>query len=154
MKIEVSRLPRDGVWLEEEEPAALLDLETDPHARAAGPIRCRIFAQAAGQELIVKGDLAAPVRLCCAWCGEFFSTTVRVSSFLRAFPLTDAAETVDVSNDIREDVLLGIPDYPSCSPDCKGLCPRCGRNLNHGECTCPAEPERGRGWAWGELRLP
>lgn len=39
-------------------------------------------------------------------------------------------------NDIRELILVEIPDYPCCSETCKGLCPSCGKNLNMAPCSC------------------
>src|SRR5262245_18778276 len=37
---------------------------------------------------------------------------------------------------IFEQVYLGLPLKPLCRPDCLGLCPRCGTNLNAGDCAC------------------
>lgn len=37
---------------------------------------------------------------------------------------------------VREQVLLTLPDRLLCKPDCKGLCPHCGQNLNEASCTC------------------
>ena len=44
---------------------------------------------------------------------------------------------------VREQVLLSLPGRTLCKPDCKGLCPRCGQNLNLATCSCgdaPADP--------------
>ncbi len=44
---------------------------------------------------------------------------------------------------VREQVLLSLPSRTLCKPDCKGLCPRCGQNLNSATCSCdeaPADP--------------
>ncbi len=44
---------------------------------------------------------------------------------------------------VREQVLLSLPGRALCQPDCKGLCPRCGQNLNQATCSCedaPADP--------------
>ena len=44
---------------------------------------------------------------------------------------------------VREQVLLSLPSRTLCKPDCKGLCPRCGQNLNLAKCSCdeaPADP--------------
>ena len=38
---------------------------------------------------------------------------------------------------IREQVLLALPMKPLCTPDCRGLCPSCGTNLNRSTCDCP-----------------
>ncbi len=37
---------------------------------------------------------------------------------------------------VREQVLLSLPSRILCKPDCKGLCPRCGQNLNIAGCDC------------------
>ena len=37
---------------------------------------------------------------------------------------------------LREQVLLSLPVRTLCREDCKGLCPRCGRDLNSESCTC------------------
>ena len=41
---------------------------------------------------------------------------------------------------LREQVLLSLPVRTLCKPDCKGLCPRCGVNRNHEDCSCDATP--------------
>lgn len=37
---------------------------------------------------------------------------------------------------VREQVLLSLPSRTLCKEDCKGLCPRCGQNLNLASCKC------------------
>jgi uncharacterized protein len=49
---------------------------------------------------------------------------------------------------LREQVLLSLPARTLCRQDCKGLCPRCGQNLNSEACTCDAAPVDPR---WGAL---
>ena len=39
---------------------------------------------------------------------------------------------------VREQVLLSLPGRTLCQEDCKGLCARCGQNLNSGSCNCAA----------------
>ncbi len=43
---------------------------------------------------------------------------------------------IDLSPAVREQILLQIPSSPLCREDCKGLCPRCGKDLNEGDCGC------------------
>ena len=50
---------------------------------------------------------------------------------------------------VREALILSMPIKPLCRPDCRGLCPRCGENLNVSSCTCGPQPEDPR---WGALR--
>ena len=47
--------------------------------------------------------------------------------------------------DIIEQIVLELPMYQLCSPDCPGLCPHCGRKLSEGDCDCAAkEAERAK----------
>ena len=50
-------------------------------------------------------------------------------------------DDIDLSDDIRESIILEMPAKILCSEDCKGLCPRCGQDLNQGKCNCCLEPE-------------
>ncbi|HHW46269.1 MAG TPA: DUF177 domain-containing protein [Clostridiales bacterium] len=43
---------------------------------------------------------------------------------------------LDLKELVYTEVLLFLPTKNLCKPDCKGICPSCGRNLNDGECGC------------------
>lgn len=48
-------------------------------------------------------------------------------------------ERIDLDELFREDILLELPTKYLCSPSCRGICPKCGKNLNQGDCGCKAE---------------
>ena len=48
---------------------------------------------------------------------------------------------IDLEPLLRTAVSLALPFSPLCTEDCKGLCPRCGANLNEGPCDCEPEDE-------------
>lgn len=52
------------------------------------------------------------------------------------YPLAETASHVDVTGAVREELALAAPAYPLCREDCRGLCPRCGADLNQGPCGC------------------
>lgn len=52
---------------------------------------------------------------------------------------------------LREQVLLSLPARTLCHQDCKGLCPRCGQNLNSEACACEAAPADPRWSALSDL---
>lgn len=54
------------------------------------------------------------------------------------FPLSRGRSglEVDLRPALREQWLLEAPAFVLCRPDCKGLCPTCGANLNLGACRC------------------
>jgi uncharacterized protein len=45
---------------------------------------------------------------------------------------------LDLRGEAREALLLELPMTPHCREDCRGLCPRCGADLNDGPCGCAA----------------
>ena len=60
----------------------------------------------------------------------------------------DAGE-LDLKEAIREEVILSQTLLVLCDPDCKGLCPQCGVNLNEESCECSVEEADPR---WDALR--
>lgn len=46
------------------------------------------------------------------------------------------APFLDLAALLWEEFSLALPVKPLCKPDCKGLCPECGKNLNEGACGC------------------
>ena len=60
-------------------------------------------------------------------------------------------ERLDLDRLILEDVLLDLPGQFLCREDCKGLCPRCGKNWNEGLCGCGAPVVDARLGALGQL---
>lgn len=58
-------------------------------------------------------------------------------------------ETFSISDIIREQVILAMPLQPLCKNSCKGLCQRCGKDLNEGPCGCRSHHEDPR---WKPLK--
>ena len=48
---------------------------------------------------------------------------------------------------MREQVLLSLPNRTLCKEDCKGLCPRCGQNLNQEPCNCNPASDASMKWS-------
>ncbi len=147
IRIETTQIGEDGYSVSGEEPGELLDLAHDPVARDPGPISYELTVELAGTELVVRGQVEVPLQLRCSRCAHFFSTTARVSSFLHAYECSEHLEFLDVSDDVREDLLLEIPGFPLCDEGCKGLCAQCGQNLNEGRCGCVPPQEGASPWS-------
>ena|SRR5712691_1135518 len=54
-----------------------------------------------------------------------------------SYPLAREATQIDLRPAVREELLLAVPRWVLCREDCRGLCPRCGKDLNAGPCDCP-----------------
>ncbi len=60
--------------------------------------------------------------------------------------LIDPHQNLDLTEALRQYRVMAEPMQPLCQPDCLGLCPRCGYNLNQGPCGCPRQDTDAR-WA-------
>jgi uncharacterized protein len=60
--------------------------------------------------------------------------------------------SLELEDVLREQVLLSLPAKTLCREDCKGLCPRCGINLNTETCTCEETKSDPRWTALSDLR--
>lgn len=58
-----------------------------------------------------------------------------------AYAIDTRAADLDLGPMVREELLLAVPDYALCREDCRGLCARCGKDLNEGACECGHEPD-------------
>ena len=117
------------------------------------------------KDIRLRGRLSTGLELQCARCLEPVKQDVNRDFELLYRPqgsdagrdelsVTDAeaeigyyqGEGVLLEDVLREQVLLAIPLKVTCRPDCKGLCPQCGKNLNQEQCSCSNEVEDPR-WA-------
>lgn len=115
------------------ESAEILELSGD--AEPAGEIRYELNASMAGQDLVVRGEASVPVKAECARClGEVVRTLCAKDICIVRENVP--AREVDITADIREELLLTMPSRFLCSEECKGICPGCGVNLNEKRCTC------------------
>lgn len=55
------------------------------------------------------------------------------------FPLE--GDNADLEDIVRTVFVLNLDSKLLCREDCKGICPRCGKNLNGGPCDCRKEPD-------------
>jgi uncharacterized protein len=56
---------------------------------------------------------------------------------------------IDLADDVRQTLLLAFPLKNVCREECRGLCSRCGKNLNEGSCDCKETLVDGR---WDKLK--
>ena len=139
MKIQVNRIPEEGLRERASYDPAALDMERDD-VHLVQPFAVDAFITKADTELVVDADIRCPVRLACARCVEEFDSTVTAKALFTYQVAAD--DVVDITEDVRQEVILAYPMVPVCRPDCKGLCASCGQNLNAGTCSHQAEAAR------------
>lgn len=119
-----------------EESVSILDLENDPFARGKNTIHYDLTVRCLNDEILVRGTLSVELACLCSRCADWFRNILRVPAFVRSYMLSSENEVIDLTADIREDILLALPMNPVCSSKCRGLCPVCGANLNKQSCAC------------------
>lgn len=119
--------------LEEQIPAAELDVETADHPRLVKPVDVQVHAEIQDDEVFAQIGAEARVQLPCARCLEPFETTLSLQCEATA-PITQ--DYLDVTEEVRQQLLLALPPQPLCRDNCKGICASCGKNLNKGACAC------------------
>jgi uncharacterized protein len=67
--------------------------------------------------------------------------------------LIDSHQVLDLTEAVRQYRLTAEPLQTLCRPDCLGLCPRCGYDLNQGPCGCPGQETDARWTALAELAV-
>ena len=152
-EINTARLDDGEKRFEGEIPGSILEIDDENDGRPAGPIRYDLKASLVTGNLLVKGKLEADIEFACFRCGESYKATVKDFEFLRLIKLAVPDECVNLTEDIRESIILAFPTKPLCKPGCKGLCGRCGKNLNKGKCGCASRSVENRWSALDGLKL-
>ncbi len=138
MKIELRQLSdyQDVIIQAEENPSAL-DLETTG-ILISGPVKVKAIVSKIENSLNLKINLQAKALGQCSRCLN--DIVLPIAKDFRLNIAIDKSDTsIDISEDIRQEIILEYPDKPLCKETCLGLCVNCGRNLNEGNCNCKEE---------------
>ncbi len=135
MKINLRNFPAEGRDFEGEDPVDILDIQ-DPEYRFEAPIHYRLHGQVLGHALVVTGRVWTQVGMTCVRCLKGSGQKVEVRDFVVHREIAPTDDFADLTENLREDILLALPQNPLCSKDCRGLCPVCGLDLNENNCSC------------------
>lgn len=84
--------------------------------------------------LVISGELTAKGETVCGRCLKKMPSVID-ESVQNIIQFKDEVE-IDIWDGFREQLILNHPLRFVCSPDCKGLCPSCGCDLNVTQCQC------------------
>jgi uncharacterized protein len=134
MKIEIAKIPPEGYLLEEDFQAQSLELETEV-IKLDGPIKAKAQVSKITNAITVKLSLSGCLRMSCSRCLREFQDKLD-KKFTLNFPIDKLETKIDLDPEIRDQIILDYPINPLCRQDCKGLCPKCGIDLNQVQCNC------------------
>ena len=112
------------------------------------PVTVKLQVTNTGKSLLVQGQIATELIVPCGRCLEDFVLPLRVDyedEWVQSGRATEEQaenaflfdrDEVDIASRIIEQIVLALPMKFTCTPECQGLCPTCGTNLNKGQCEC------------------
>jgi len=134
MKIRLNQIPSDGIVLEEKISPGELDLNTED-IKVYSPIKVKAEIYRISNAVTVNLLVSAQITTECGRCLK--ETNIDLNKIIKLNYQVDSQEQyLDLDQDIREELILEYPLRSLCKPDCKGLCPKCGKSLNEGGCSC------------------
>lgn len=150
MKINISNLSQ-GTH-DYELPKSAVELELPDHF--IGDIAARVTLEKSSRQILLRAQITSHALFQCDRCLDEFKKEI-TPAFQLVYvwdaqdhsadsdddirKLTPDTNIIDISDAVRDSVLLAVPLKLLCREDCAGLCQRCGKNLNHtanGSCDC------------------
>ncbi|MBM4139917.1 MAG: DUF177 domain-containing protein [Nitrospira sp.] len=147
MKVLISEIPVEGLDFDIKETIKSDDLSS--------PVRGQLRILKIGAEVVVRGNLMADVELQCSRCMKDFRSEVSIPVDVIYHPVEElrgeekhalrveeldmgfySGGILDLFDLIEEQIMLNLPMKPLCNELCKGICLKCGADLNAGDCAC------------------
>ncbi|MGD9141011.1 MAG: DUF177 domain-containing protein [bacterium] len=130
------------------------------------PVSLALDAMRSTAEIVLRGRAGVDVTLDCGRCLKQYGTRLEAGlNILCVFgqvapdgvdgcregviEISANSRFIDISGEVRSELMLVLPVKPLCSDDCKGLCPVCGANLNETTCSCERDEHDSR---WDALK--
>lgn len=133
MKVKLSEISQNGLTLSEPFDPAAMNLQT-PQLSFAAPLKVTAQFQKEQDTVFVRVEAEGQRTMICGRCLE--NTSDRYDGQFDLGYSVKGQFVLDITDDIRQEILLSYPVRFLCKEDCLGLCPRCGKNLNTGPCDC------------------
>lgn len=160
MKIRIDDIKDKPLVLAAEEEIAdypvLSRMQEEGDCVFLAPVRIQVTATREYDHFRVAGTIETAARMGCSRCLAEFETGVR-SAFTIFYTrqvngagdedevelaeqdlvwATFAGDEIDLLGEVQEQVIMELPFKPLCREECRGLCSRCGADLNQGVCGC------------------
>lgn len=130
-------------------------VQLDEDLKVLGPITGHVRMRRVNPGLLIDGWVDLVLEQECARCLKAIEQPTHITFAERFYPTVDVMtgtpippvkeddvfaiddhHQVNLTEAIRQAVLLAVPLVPLCKEDCAGLCPQCGQDFNAGQCAC------------------
>ena len=167
IRIEIDAIPEGSTHIDLLEDACELEVPGDSGIKSfVSPVRLDLDVMRSSTEIVLRGSAGVDVTFDCGRCLREYST--RLEAGLNILCLLGAASSedmdgcregvievplnsrfIDISDEVRSELMVHLPVKPLCDEGCKGLCPICGTDLNETSCSCKSDEHDSR---WDALR--
>lgn len=134
MKIKVKEIPRDGLQINETIDAEKIGL-IDDEFKVVSPLKITGEVHRSRTTITSELQVSGKYEFSCARCLEKV-VVPRKDDIALDTQLEPTDDIFDLGEEIRQEIILDVPNIVLCKPDCRGLCPGCGVNLNNEKCKC------------------
>ena len=161
MLIHIDNITEEGLSLEFAEPAAsfpvLADMQQQNEVLFPGLVQTRLNIALLDGMVNVTGTVNVEAVFYCSRCLGEYRAPIHSSfalTYVKDLPEVEgegddveispedmglmlySGDTIDLREAVQQEVVMALPLRPLCATDCKGLCPKCGANLNQEVCSC------------------
>ncbi|MDE1920529.1 MAG: DUF177 domain-containing protein [Candidatus Omnitrophica bacterium] len=134
IKISIRDIPSKGLDIDRDVSMEGLGLSCE-EVDIRTPINVKAHLEKTGNVVIAAARIRAEFGFLCARCLQEMSEA-QERSYKFDFELDPAVEYIDLGEEIRQEIIMANPARVLCRKDCKGICPKCGVNLNVEKCKC------------------
>jgi uncharacterized protein len=169
LSIHIGSITDHGLNLNEREDATGLPLLSAVAGEGGllfiRPVHVIVHATLSGETVLIDGIAETQVRLPCSRCLEPFDLKIKTGFSATAVPeipslidqeaaddieltaddlnvIAYSGDSIDLRNEIAQQIIMALPFKPLCRDTCKGLCSRCGVDLNQTSCRCSPLDEK------------
>jgi uncharacterized protein len=155
IKLDIGRVPEGHSQVEMEVEASELEAVLEDGSLES-PVKLCLDLDRRGSDMFIRGTVQARAVLGCSRCLKEYSLELEPSLELwctvgseseaageedreNVIQVPPGARFADLADAVRSELLVLLPLKPLCDKECKGLCPRCGIDLNVSSCSCRPE---------------
>jgi uncharacterized protein len=163
IKLDIGSIPEGESHIDLSAGASELGVSLES-GRLESPVRAGFDVSRKGNELLLRGTASVTAILECARCLDEYTYILEAPIQLwcvigaetgegeqreNIMEIPSGAKVADLADHLRSELLVLVPFKPLCRDDCKGLCSKCGANLNIEACSCKSEKHDSR---WDALK--
>ena len=134
MKIKVRGLSAEGLNITKSIEPSEIGL-SDEDLTCFCPLEITAKVERIRNSVIAQVDVKMRLSFSCTRCLEDVEHDT-YSHYKFDYEVEKDTEFIDLGDDIRQEIILGLPVQVLCREDCRGICLHCGANLNEEECHC------------------